>query len=96
MNPNERPPGVERNSQRGESLWTVNLRVAEQIPIGETNLQLIVEAFNVFNHTNPTGYVGNLTSPNFGEPTRTAAGVVRAAPDTVRPAGSICRDVEIR
>ncbi len=85
MNPNERPPGVERNSQRGESLWTVNLRVAEQIPIGETNLQLIVEAFNVFNHTNPTGYVGNLTSPNFGEPTRTAAGVVRAAPDTVRP-----------
>ena len=74
MNPNERPPGVERNSQRGESLWTVNLRVAEQIPIGETNLQLIVEAFNVFNHTNPTGYVGNLTSPNFGEPTRTLAG----------------------
>jgi len=74
LNPNERPPGVERNSRRGESLWTVNLRVAEQIPIGETNLQLIVEAFNVFNHTNPTGYVGNLTSPNFGEPTRVAPG----------------------
>ena len=42
--------------------------------IGPTNLQLIVEAFNVFNHVNPTGYVGNLTSPNFGQPTRTAAG----------------------
>ena len=74
FSPNDRPPGVERNSKRGEDLWTVNLRVAEQIPIGGTNLQLIVEAFNLFNHVNPTGYVGNLTAPNFGQATRTAAG----------------------
>ena len=74
FSPNDRPPGVERNSKRGEDLWTVNLRVAEQIPIGPTNLQLIVEAFNLFNHVNPTGYNGYLTAPNFGQPTRTAAG----------------------
>jgi outer membrane receptor for ferrienterochelin and colicin len=73
-NLNDRPEGVDRNSARGSDLWTVNLRLAKTIPIEQTNLQVIVEAFNVFNHVNPTGYVGNLSSANFGEPTRTAEG----------------------
>ena len=52
----------------------MNLRLAKSIALGPTSLQLIVEAFNVFNHTNPTGYIGNMQSPRFGRPTRTAPG----------------------
>jgi outer membrane receptor protein involved in Fe transport len=71
---NDRPPGVERNAGRGKYLWTTNLRLGYAIPIGRTRLELIAEAFNVFNHVNPTGYIGNMQSPDFGEPTQTAAG----------------------
>jgi len=70
----DRPAGVERNSARGRTLWTVNLRLAKAIAIGPTNLNLIVEAFNLFNHTNPTGYIGNMQSPLFGQPTASATG----------------------
>ena len=70
----DRPAGVERNSGRGRTLWTVNLRLAKAVAIGPTNLNLIVEAFNVFNHTNPTNYIGNMQSPLFGQPTASAAG----------------------
>lgn len=70
----DRPAGVERNSGRGATLWTMNLRLAKSIAIGPTSLQLIMEAFNVFNHTNPTGYVGNMQSSTFGRPTRSAPG----------------------
>jgi hypothetical protein len=38
------------------------------------NVQLIAEAFNLFNHVNPTGYIGNQLSTQFGQPTRTAPG----------------------
>jgi hypothetical protein len=70
----DRPAGVERNSGRGATLWTVNLRLAKAIAIGPTNLNLIVEAFNVFNHVNPTNYIGDMQSPFFGRPTSAAAG----------------------
>ncbi len=70
----DRPPGVERNSGRGESIWTVNLRLGYAIPIGPTRIQLIAEAFNVFNHVNETSYIGNLQSASFGQATETVAG----------------------
>jgi len=70
----DRPAGVERNSGRGATLWTVNLRLAKAIAIGPTNLNLIVEAFNVFNHVNPTNYIGDMQSPFFGRPTAAATG----------------------
>jgi len=70
----DRPAGVERNSGRGATLWTVNLRLAKAIAIGPTNLNLIVEAFNVFNHVNPTNYIGDMQSPLFGRPTSAATG----------------------
>ena len=70
----DRPPGVHRNSARGRSIWTVNLHLAKAIPIGPTSLQLIAEAFNLFNHINPSGYQGNLLSPQFGQPTTIATG----------------------
>jgi len=70
----DRPAGEERNSGRGATLWTVNLRLAKAIAIGPTNLNLIVEAFNVFNHVNPTNYIGNMQSSLFGRPTAAATG----------------------
>ncbi len=42
------------------------------IPIGSTQIQVLVEVFNIFNHINPAGYVGAINSPEFGQPTRTA------------------------
>ena len=70
----DRPAGEERNSGRGATLWTVNLRLAKAIAIGPTNLNLIVEAFNVFNHVNPTNYIGNMQSSLFGRPTAASTG----------------------
>jgi len=70
----DRPAGEERNSGRGATLWTVNLRLAKAITIGPTNLNLIVEAFNVFNHVNPTNYIGNMQSSLFGRPTAASTG----------------------
>jgi len=70
----DRPAGVERNSGRGNTMWTVNLHLAKTIAIDRVNLQLIVEAFNLFNHINKTNYIGNMQSPLFGQPTATAEG----------------------
>lgn len=70
----DRPAGVERNSARGSTLWTVNLRLAKAIAIGPTNLNLIVEAFNVFNHVNRTNYIGDMQSSSFGKPTASGSG----------------------
>ena len=52
----------------------MNLRLAKSIRLGETSLQLIVESFNVFNHVNPTNYIGNKQSAVFGRPTAAAEG----------------------
>ena len=71
-NVTERPPGVGHNSGRGASNWTVNAQLAKVIPIGSTQIQVLVEVFNIFNHINPAGYVGAINSPEFGQPTRTA------------------------
>ncbi|HEY1250565.1 MAG TPA: TonB-dependent receptor [Thermoanaerobaculia bacterium] len=70
----DRPAGEKRNSGRGATLWTVNVRLAKSIAIGPTELQLIMEAFNVFNHTNPTNYIGNMQSSLFRQPTASAPG----------------------
>jgi outer membrane receptor protein involved in Fe transport len=70
----DRPPGVKRNSGRGATLWTVNLRLAKSIALGPTSLQLIVESFNLFNHVNPTNYIGNMNSSQFRRPTAAAEG----------------------
>jgi outer membrane receptor for ferrienterochelin and colicin len=68
----DRPEGVGHNSARGDSNWTVNVQLGKAFAIDQTQLELLVQVFNLFNHTNPAGYVGNLSSVNYGEPTRTA------------------------
>ena len=53
---NERVPGSARNTYRLPNLFSVDPRLTKRIPITErANLNLIVEAFNVFNRRNITG-----------------------------------------
>ena len=54
-NRNERAPGTTRNQFRLPSLYSVDPRVTKNIPITErAKVQLIAEAFNLFNHQNIT------------------------------------------
>ena len=52
---NDLVPGTTRNSQRLPSLFSVDPRITRHIPIGPVNIELIAEAFNVFNAKNVVG-----------------------------------------
>jgi outer membrane receptor protein involved in Fe transport len=81
---NDLAPGFRRNSQRLPSQLSVDPRIARDIPLfGDAKLQLIAEAFNVFNRDNISGvnrtrYAYNATtfvltpSATYGTPTATA------------------------
>ena len=78
---NDRAPGFARNSLNYPTFFSVDPRVTKDIPIGPTTLQLIVEAFNVFNRSNVNGlnqgyYSVSGTTLNklsaFGTPTTSA------------------------
>jgi Carboxypeptidase regulatory-like domain/TonB dependent receptor len=52
---NERAPGTSRNQFRLPAIYTVDPRITRDIKFGErAQLQLIAEAFNIFNHQNIT------------------------------------------
>ncbi len=69
----ERPPGVNHNSGRGASNWTVNAQLGKVFSLGgSVQIQALAEVFNLFNRTNPAGYVGVKASPDFGQATRSA------------------------
>ncbi|HEY0564238.1 MAG TPA: hypothetical protein VGC88_01570, partial [Terriglobales bacterium] len=54
-NRNDRAPGFGRNTFRLPNLYSFDPRITKTVSITEhTNLQLIAEAFNVFNHANIT------------------------------------------
>jgi hypothetical protein len=71
---NDRPPGVTRNSERAEPLWTVDARLSKVIDFGNFNAELLIEAFNLFNRANVGNFNGVLASSNFGEPTGVVTG----------------------
>ena len=52
---NDRAPGFARNSLNYPTFFSVDPRLTKDIPIGPTTLQLIAEAFNVFNRSNVVG-----------------------------------------
>jgi hypothetical protein len=66
---NERPPGVGRNSERGSPYFDLDIRFSKAIALGKSRLELLVEAFNVTNHDNWTGYTFVINRPTFGRPT---------------------------
>jgi len=75
---------VPHNYLMGAGMWNVNARLgrtfamgqkpvatsnAGSSPEGRFKLNFNVDVNNVFNHLNPGGYVGDLSSPLFGQPT---------------------------
>ena len=71
----DRPAGVRRNSLQGPGSATVDLRWSKEFLLKDKGKEgkgpavtIGVDAFNVLNRTNYTGFVGNLSSPFFGLP----------------------------
>jgi hypothetical protein len=76
---NDYPAGLGRNAGRVPGQRFIfkyvfaernfNLRLAKDFSYRGATLTLMLEAFNVFNWTNLGGYVGNMKSALFGQPT---------------------------
>ena len=69
-----------RNTLRASGTSTVDVRWSRDLPLSAAKgeraraLTLSIDAFNVLNHPNFTGYVGNVRSPFFRSPTSVAPG----------------------
>lgn len=82
---NDRPPGVTRNTGDGPAFVQTDLRVSKVFnffkgPLnsdgevsGFTKMELSFDAFNLFNHTNLTNIIGEVSSPRFGQATNALA-----------------------
>ena len=80
-NRNDRAPGFSRNSFNYPTFFSVDPRITKDVPIGPVTLQVILEAFNVFNRSNVVGLNqgyygvnGTTLTPlaSFGTPTSSA------------------------
>jgi len=71
---NARPAGVTRNSLLGSGNAQLDLRWSRDLFFMKKKrdkgpmISIGIEAFNVLNHVNFTSFVGNLSSPFFGQP----------------------------
>jgi hypothetical protein len=69
-----RPPGFSRNSLKTPMLANMDFRVLKYFPVGKTaHLDLVGEAFNLFNRTNvaqinPFFGIGAVSQPDFLQP----------------------------
>jgi hypothetical protein len=78
---NDRPPGVTRNTGQEPGFVQTDLRVSKLFTFfkGALNedgdvsafrkIEVSFDAFNLFNHTNLTNIIGEVSSPRFGEAT---------------------------
>jgi hypothetical protein len=72
---NARPDGIRRNTLRASGAKAFDVRWSRDLQLSKARaLTLSVDAFNVFNHPNFSGYVGNIRSPFFRSPTSVAPG----------------------
>lgn len=76
---NARPDGVPRNSLRGSGFSDVDLRWSHELPVAlartkGNGLTVSADVFNLMNHTNFSGYVGNVRSPFYLAPTNAGLG----------------------
>ena len=69
---NDGAPGFARNSFRLPTQVSFNPRISKRIPIGPVGLELIAEAFNLFNRTNLIGVQQNYYTFASGTLTRVA------------------------
>jgi len=77
---NDRPPGVERNSEFGPGLLQFDFSFSKAFFFGDSsagssraNVNLFINATNAFNQANYNAPSGVLTSPNFGKITSAGA-----------------------
>jgi carboxypeptidase family protein/TonB-dependent receptor-like protein len=69
----DRPPGVRRNSGRGDPFWQTDVRISRAFRLKRTRIELLGEIFNLANHRNWIGINGNKRSAaQFGKPTAAA------------------------
>jgi len=62
----DRPIGAGRNTGIGPGFWTLDLRLTRSVPVGDAKIEIIGEAFNVFNTLNyksVNNTVGNISGP---------------------------------
>lgn len=72
---NDRPFGITRNTGRGAGSAQVNLRLTKLFSVPRPfnndrrskNLQLNIDAFNALNHVNLSNFIGEQSSPFFGQ-----------------------------
>jgi hypothetical protein len=69
----DRPPGVGRNSARGDDFRQVDVRLSRAFRFGARQVELLAEAFNIVNRRNWTGFDGVLGNATFGRPTDAAS-----------------------
>jgi hypothetical protein len=64
------PPGIHTvMAGRGASFSQLDVRVSKVFRLARTRLHLLAEVFNLYNARNPGGFVGNMRSSQFGQPT---------------------------
>ena len=72
---NARPTGIDRNTLHAAGTTSIDLLYDHDLYLTKARdekariLSFGISAFNVFNHTNFTNYIGALTSSRFGQPT---------------------------
>jgi hypothetical protein len=71
---NGRPAGISRNSLQGPAYADLDLRWSRDFTVrkskkkdGDIKATLAVDVFNVFNQVNYSSFIGNLSSPFFGQ-----------------------------
>lgn len=69
---NDRPPGVTRNTGHGPSSFDADSRVSKSFRLSgrdhsERKFEIAADAFNLFNNVNRHNFVGDVTSPFFGQ-----------------------------
>jgi len=71
---NDRPAETRRNTEQGPGSAVLNLRWSKEFELSRSSkgdgpvITIGVDAFNVLNRTNFSGFIGNLSSPFFGLP----------------------------
>jgi outer membrane receptor protein involved in Fe transport len=94
---NDRAPGFDRNSFRLPSQFSVDPRITKTIPLhGSLGIQLIAEAFNVFNRSNVSavrnayyGFSGGALVPQTNPVTGFGTATTSAGPRIIQLAGKI-------
>jgi carboxypeptidase family protein len=68
----DRPPGVTRNTGHGPASFDAETRISKAFRLSgrdhsERKFEIAVDAFNLFNNVNRQNFVGDVTSPFFGQ-----------------------------